>query len=526
MKSNKSFWMLLFILILGASLRMYNLDAKSLWYDETSSIANALKGFNFILQPIYSYKPLYILLLKGWTELFGIGSFASRMLSVLFGVFSIPLIYKIGRDAVSKRVGLISAFLLSISCFHIYHSQQVRPYTFLVFLVLLSFNYFIKFLGKEKKSYLIINSLSNVLILSTHPYGASIVLTQVLYAICSICRLATRPKFKRWFLFQLPVLLVAGILFAVIAKAEGHLKSVLWWACLPGVKDLIETFKTLCYGGPRYGLNDVRIQTCPLIVAQALTLILGILFTKGLYVIFKNRDYYRVKGAASLTIMWLFVPIISAFLFSYMFFPVYFTKQLLILLPAFCLTVAVGICYRARLFPVVSVLSVVLLLNIFPLCFMYSNDVTLKWDKVITLMREHGIKEDSIIIVSTAKEVIPFFYYFSDTDKEALREIDMFGKIADGKWQSSFRYKGHYIITIGKEIYPDKQAYSNYITADFEENVLRDDILNSGRQIWLLVSIWSGEEYHREIMAGKLSNYFKKDLEIELEGVKVFCFER
>jgi len=58
---------------------------KPLWYDEIGFFAHALKGFDFMLQSVANYKIPYIILLKGWIAVFGMGVFATRLLSVMLG---------------------------------------------------------------------------------------------------------------------------------------------------------------------------------------------------------------------------------------------------------------------------------------------------------------------------------------------------------------------------------------------------------------------------------------------------------
>jgi hypothetical protein len=62
-----------------------------------------------------------------------------RSLSVLFGVLTVPLIYAVARQLFRSRLaGLLAALLVVVSPLHIWYSQEVRMYTLLTFLCLLS----------------------------------------------------------------------------------------------------------------------------------------------------------------------------------------------------------------------------------------------------------------------------------------------------------------------------------------------------------------------------------------------------
>jgi len=61
---------------------------------------------------------------------FGTTKSAVKLLSVLFGVLAIPMIYVVGRQLFNKGVGLVAAFILALSSFNIYYSQETRMYSF------------------------------------------------------------------------------------------------------------------------------------------------------------------------------------------------------------------------------------------------------------------------------------------------------------------------------------------------------------------------------------------------------------
>lgn len=523
------------IFILGAILRLYNIGEKSLWFDEASNITSAMKSRSFILQPPYNYKPLYLLLLRAWIGIFGISALTSRLLTALLGIFSAFLVFSIGKSLFNIEVGLISSFFLSISVFHIFHSQQVGPETFLLFLALLSFYSFIKFLKKRKTNYLIINLILNILIIYTYPIGFLIILSQLFYIISNY-GLLKKSELKKWLVSQSVLVLLLGLLLVIVFTEKQYFKSVLWWARPPLMTHLIETFKTFSYAGPRYGLEDVSIETCPLVIAYILNFVFATLFITGLFKIIKNKDLFNIKGLGNLVIIWLFLPLISAFLFSYIFFPVYFIRKLLFCLPAFYLIVSVGAYFDNKLFSMLILVSI-FSLSIAPLKIMYNKDPNVDWNKVVLLIRQRDMKDDAIIVISTCKEVVPFMYYFSDSNKKDLKDISMFGKFKDGKWQETFRYKKHHIITIASEHCQPKDielgrnfnhnVYScNYIISDFDKKVFQEDILNTNKQIWVLMSRWTGvQDECLQMIIDKFKRHLKLKLEDGVGGVKVFCFE-
>ncbi|RKY36518.1 MAG: hypothetical protein DRP78_03400 [Candidatus Omnitrophota bacterium] len=139
-KLDQRTWILASIIVLGAFLRIYNLGAESLWYDEVGSIDQATRSLPVLFSKFH-LSPLYFVLLKYWMRLFGASEFVLRLPSVLFGVGALFLIYKIGQMLFNTRVGLLSSLILAISPFHLFYCQEARHYSLFIFLTLLS-NFF------------------------------------------------------------------------------------------------------------------------------------------------------------------------------------------------------------------------------------------------------------------------------------------------------------------------------------------------------------------------------------------------
>jgi uncharacterized membrane protein len=83
-----------------------------------------------ILDTAPELPPLYFLLLRGWSHLFGSSVTAMRSFSALFGVLLLPVVYWFCWVAFrDRRVGLLAVVLIGLSPFHLLLSQEARPYT-------------------------------------------------------------------------------------------------------------------------------------------------------------------------------------------------------------------------------------------------------------------------------------------------------------------------------------------------------------------------------------------------------------
>ena len=129
-------WGVIVITMIGALLRVFLLAAKGLWLDEAFSVwlssHNILDMLHWVVS-VDQHPPLYYLLLHYWIALNGDTPYDVRMLSVLFGVAAIPVIYLIGKRISGPALGLAAAMLLALSPFHIRFAQETRMYTLLTF---------------------------------------------------------------------------------------------------------------------------------------------------------------------------------------------------------------------------------------------------------------------------------------------------------------------------------------------------------------------------------------------------------
>lgn len=128
--------LVLLITLAGGFLRVLLLGVKGMWLDETFSIWLANQPVAEMLHWIVKidpHPPLYYLLLHPWIALAGDAPYEARLLSALFGVATIPIIYLIGKRLSGVMVGLAAAVLLALSPFNIYFAQEVRMYSLLTF---------------------------------------------------------------------------------------------------------------------------------------------------------------------------------------------------------------------------------------------------------------------------------------------------------------------------------------------------------------------------------------------------------
>src|SRR3990167_9512842 len=127
------------IILLGLFLRLFILSQRgSLWFDEAFSVHFAEMPLKQMLHYLRfeNNPPLYFVLLHFWMKLFGNTEVVVRLLSMLFGIAAIPLIYMIGRRLYSQTAGIFAAFLLALSPFQVFYSTETRMYSLYLLLAL------------------------------------------------------------------------------------------------------------------------------------------------------------------------------------------------------------------------------------------------------------------------------------------------------------------------------------------------------------------------------------------------------
>ena len=175
-------WYLIVIVLIGASFRLYGIDVGLPYLydpDEPDFVERALSMLNHRdLNPHWFGHPgtTTMYLLAGiYVVMYGVGTvmgiFTSpedfkalywedptaiyligRILSTLFDLGTIILVYLIARRLFNSLTGLLTALIIALSPVHIYYSQLVRTDNMMTFLILVSFWFCLDILEKRKWS--------------------------------------------------------------------------------------------------------------------------------------------------------------------------------------------------------------------------------------------------------------------------------------------------------------------------------------------------------------------------------------
>ena len=144
---------------IGFYLRFNNLGDRSFWIDEaiTTYAAIGLLEHGTPVLPsgiVYNRALLNTYLIALSFKIFGVSEFSARIVSVIFGTLTIPLVYLLGKE-LGKRTGLIATLIITFSVFDIVWAREARMYAqFQFFYLLTAYLFYIGLKRNDSKQFL------------------------------------------------------------------------------------------------------------------------------------------------------------------------------------------------------------------------------------------------------------------------------------------------------------------------------------------------------------------------------------
>lgn len=143
---------------IGVLTRFFLINSQSLWIDEGYSIyfsdGSTIQEVLDRLNETWlsdRFRILYYLFLHYWGRVFGVSGLSLRIPSALFGIASILVVYFGALRNFGKSTATVSFFLISLSSYCIYYSQEARDYSMLIFLIGLQLLFFLELICQDKK---------------------------------------------------------------------------------------------------------------------------------------------------------------------------------------------------------------------------------------------------------------------------------------------------------------------------------------------------------------------------------------
>lgn len=385
-KSNK----LLIILVLAFILRIVNFN-QSFWLDEAAQVIESTRPFNqqFHLSSDFQ-PPLYHLILHFWLY-FGRSEIWVRFLSVIFGLLSIYILYLCGEQLSGNRQGILAALFLTLSPYHLWYSQEARPYMLFVFLSLLATYYLLR---RKWIAYTLVIFLT----LYSLYFAPFLLLGHFFYIL-----LTDKPKIRLFFGGQV----IAFLLF------------IPW---LPSF------FRQLQVGasGSLVGWSQVvsvnPLKTIPLTLAKFIfgkgtidnLFLYGLIIFPVFFIFLYSTVLLLNKQKERPVIYFFLTSFTSAVLFS-IFLPVIAPQRLIFLLPFFLLIMALAIKYFPKTWQIVAIL-IILLTNIAGILQYYLNPYVQReqWRQSVNFVELKNTGRE-IVLFAFPEPFAPFLWYSKNT---------------------------------------------------------------------------------------------------------------
>lgn len=322
---------LLIIITLAILLRLPLLNG-SFWMDEAAQALEIIRPLNQQLDIVADFQPPLLHLILHFSQYVSRSEWFLRTIGALIpGIITIIYTYKIAQKLYSKRVAMISGLLLTTSSFHIFFSQELRPYSLPTALALLSMYYFLdviktqskfKFFGKDSSDSLIFLTIFNALGLYSSYLYPFFMIAQIAYVLFTLKFKKAKQLFASFGFSILSFIPFLPIFLQQLTEGGIVRNNLPGWDQVVSINQLKAI--PLVFGKLIFGILPLDVN--PIIVL--LVTLLGISAVGATVHTLKNYKKYDLK----ILLFWILIPLISAWLVSFVV-PVIRPKRLLFLLP-------------------------------------------------------------------------------------------------------------------------------------------------------------------------------------------------
>ena len=251
---------ILTIFFFGIFFRLYNLNFEDLWHDEILSFWIADPSISFLEtfnrhNELEQVPILFNLILKYFYKTFGYNVYIGKYLSCFFGVISMIFCYFLYLHFKSDNGSIFFITLISFNIFLIKYSQELRVYSLMTLLIILSLYFLFKIFNKKKDKlnyYFFILFL--FLAILSHPFS-------IIILISTICLSLIRLIFFKENLIKLNIslffILALSVIYYVIYFL--NLNELTSWIPQIDIKFFTNLFFSKFFGSRILGLLHLII---------------------------------------------------------------------------------------------------------------------------------------------------------------------------------------------------------------------------------------------------------------------------
>lgn len=322
--------LLTLVLSLAAFARLASLPAKEPWLDEWYSVSAARLAWPSFLSLMVQREAnmaLYYVVLRFWLQIDDSQVFV-RLLSVLFALATLSVLYRLGSRIFGTPVGLTAALLLALNPFHVRYSQEMRSYSLLVLLLTLSTLLFVRCIERPALKNWALYVLATVAAMYSHLFGALLLPAHA----ASLALLPLRENAWRGMAWASGTAALLGAPLGLFAVSVGT--GPISWLPKPELRSLVRLF---------YALTGGVEERTPLFLAYFLFCLVALASATRLWRLGRGTEAWR----HGLVTCCLAIPVAITYGFSLLGRPVFIPRYLVICVPYVCLLAALGL-HRLR----------------------------------------------------------------------------------------------------------------------------------------------------------------------------------
>ncbi len=319
-------WPIIGIILVALLLRLPLLNG-SFWLDEAAQALESARPLTQQLNIVNDFQPPLIHVLLHFLLYVSRTEWWLRLGSALVpGLVSIWGTYEIGKRFFSKQSGLLAALLLATSSFHIFYSQEARPYALPMMFAVLSWLVLLQLIQQKKESwslriYFFLSSLLGLYASYIYPF---LFLSQMLFVFL----------FEKKFIKEM-FLLVCGVsifflpwlpfFFQQLRAGQDLTVQLPGWSSVVGFSQ----YKSLVLIADKFVFGVIHVEKSIFFISifGGLFLAISVFFMRLFSLPRKNLHRYIPL------VFWLLLPSLLAWIVSF-WIPVLQPKRVLFSLPA------------------------------------------------------------------------------------------------------------------------------------------------------------------------------------------------
>jgi uncharacterized membrane protein len=323
-----------------------------------------------VLPVVQPHFPTYYLLLDAWLGVFGMSVHAARIPSVIAGVVTLWLVYRVGRHLDGSRTGVVAAAIVALSPFFIRISLLVRMYALFAMLAtagwLAILNATTAPTPRRRRQWQAVSLALAITTMYLHYFGGVVVVSQLAYLGWRQVR--TDTTWRKWW----P--LYAGSAVSGLPAAGWIIARLLGWFNT-ATPETGSNPRTAIFGlqpPTTLDLAEFTIQTftgtwIASRVSANFLVVLTVVTVAGIAIHYARQDKssQRISMATTVTCCWFGVPLLIAVVVSHVIHPVFRPRYVVAAAVAIPLATAGSVVHaRPRIrTSMMSVLGVVLVVS-------------------------------------------------------------------------------------------------------------------------------------------------------------------